>query len=145
MEIARSSSRRPRIALVEDDDSLALMLCYNIEAIGCSVDWIARGDLALDSLQRSPPDIVILDWMLPGLSGIEILRHLKHDPSTQSLPVLMLTGRTEVECRERARALGADVFLTKPFTVRELMSGLHRLLAKSDEAYEEKLIATGSR
>lgn len=124
----------PRIALVEDDENLALVLRYNLEAIGFSVDWIIRGDVALRDLLARPPALVILDWMLPGLAGIEILRHLRGQPRSRHIPVLMLTGCASPEERKRALAYGADMFVAKPFAVRDLLSNLQRLRAEASKS-----------
>lgn len=124
MARAMPTTATPRVTLVEDDHNLALMLRYNLEAAGITVDWFVHGGEALAHVLDVPPDIIVLDWMLPGLSGIEILRKLRLNPSTKHLPVVMLTGRAEPEDRRRAMALGADIFLVKPFSVGELMSSL---------------------
>lgn len=142
MDMPLVDRRRPRVALIEDDESLALLLSYNLEAAGWSVECMLNGATALDRLIENPPDIIILDWNLPGLAGIEILRHVRRDSRTKTLPVLMLTGKTEVQCRDRAMALGANAFLTKPFVVQDVMSCLHRLLQRAPVAAEPELATT---
>ena len=119
--------RRHRIALIEDDETLAIMLDYNISAAGFVVEHIACGSDAIQRLHDDPPDAVVLDWMLPGVSGIEILRQLRRHAGTRAIPVLMVTARTSNEDRKRAFACGVDGFLTKPFAVREVMHWLERL------------------
>jgi two-component system phosphate regulon response regulator PhoB len=119
----------PRIALIEDDESLALLLRYNLEAVGYTVEWCAHGTLALRRVLDDPPDLVMLDWLIPGLSGIEILRKIRQEAHTRSLPVLMLTARTDREDRMRAAELGVDAFICKPFAVGEVMSRLQHLLS----------------
>lgn len=84
MNTARRAARR--VAIVEDDDTLAVILRYNINAAGCSVDWIPHGRQALAQILQKPPDLVMLDWMLPGLAGIEVLSALRANPSTRRLP-----------------------------------------------------------
>lgn len=125
-----------RIALVEDDESLALLVSYNLEAAGYTVAWIADGVGAARRLAAEVPDLVLLDWGLPGVSGIELLRQLRRNAATSELPVLMLTGRTEPGDRQHAIALGADGYLTKPFAIGELMARLEALLAKSPRRHE---------
>jgi len=118
-----------RIALIEDDDSMALLLSYNLDAMGYVVEWSAHGAVALRRLLDAPPDLVMLDWVIPGLSGIEILRQLRCNAHTRELPVLMLTARTGREDRRRAAELGVDAFIAKPFAVGDVMSKLQHLLS----------------
>ena len=127
MDIAPLIHLPPRLALVEDDECLALMLHYNLEAIGFAVDWIARGDEAIQAFLKRPPALVVLDWMLPGIAGIEVLRQLRRNPITRHVPVLMLTGCASAEERNRAIAFGVDVFLAKPFALAEFLDNLKRL------------------
>jgi len=96
-----------RILIVEDEEPLALLLRYNLEAEGYEVETVARGDEADTRLRESLPDLAILDWMLPGLSGIEVCRMLRTRPETQGLPVIMLTARGEEAERVRGLATGA--------------------------------------
>ena len=127
MDIAPLIHLPPRLALVEDDECLALMLHYNLEAIGFAVDWIARGDEAIQAFLKRPPALVVLDWMLPGIAGIEVLRQLRRNPKTRHVPVLMLTGCASPEERRRAIACGVDVFLVKPFAVGDFLDNLKRM------------------
>ena len=83
----------PRILIVEDEEDLTLLLRYNLEAAGYEVETVARGDEADLRFKERTPDLVILDWMLPGLSGIEICRRLRARPDTKALPIIMLTAR----------------------------------------------------
>src|SRR6185369_5140925 len=85
----------PRILIVEDEEALTLLLRYNLEAAGYEVETVARGDEADVRLREGNPDLVILDWMLPGLSGIELCRRLRARPDTRQLPIIMLTARGE--------------------------------------------------
>ena len=97
-----------RILIVEDEEPLTLLLRYNLEAEGYAVDSAARGDDADLRLKESPPDLAIVDWMLPGLSGIELIRRLRGRAETHQLPVIMLTARGEEGERVRGLATGAD-------------------------------------
>ena len=92
-----------RIIIVEDEEPLALLLRYNLEAEGYEVETIARGDDADTRLREGAPDLAVLDWMLPGLSGIELCRRLRARPETKALPIIMLTARGEES--ERVRGL----------------------------------------
>ncbi len=129
MDMAPSRISLPRVVLVEDDDSLALLLLYNLEAIRFSVDRMSRGDVALIALIARPPTLVVLDWMLPGLAGIELLRQLRRNAQTRHVPVLMLTGCASSEDRRRALACGANAFVAKPFAMGELLAKINRLYA----------------
>jgi CheY-like chemotaxis protein len=110
------------ILIVEDEEPLTTLLRYNLEAEGYEVDAVARGDEADTRLREAVPDLIVLDWMLPGLSGIELCRRLRARPQTQSLPIIMLTARGEESERVRGLATGADDYIVKPFSVPELMA-----------------------
>ncbi len=124
-------SAKPRILIVEDEEPLTLLLRYNLEAEGYAVDSAARGDDAEIMLREQVPDLVILDWMLPGLSGIELCRRLRLRPETQGLPVILLTARGEESERVRGLATGADDYVVKPFSVPELLARVRALLRRA--------------
>jgi two-component system phosphate regulon response regulator PhoB len=121
----------PRILLVEDEAALTTLLRYNLEAARYIVDTASRGDEAEIKLWESPPDLVILDWMLPGLSGIEICRRLRARPETRQLPIIILTARSEESERVRGLATGADDYIVKPFSVPELIARVNALLRRA--------------
>jgi two-component system phosphate regulon response regulator PhoB len=121
----------PRVLIVEDEEPLSLILRYNLEAEGYEVDACARGDEADTRLKESPPDLLLLDWMLPGLSGIELCRRLRTRPETERLPVIMLTARGEESERIRGLSTGADDYVVKPFSVPELMARVRAMLRRS--------------
>ena len=126
-ENARASSiSGPRILVVEDELDLALLLAYNLEAEGYVVESVERGDEAELRLAENPPDLVILDWMLPGVSGLEICRRLRARENTCTLPVIMVTARGEEAERVRGLSVGADDYVVKPFSVPELMARVRR-------------------
>ena len=122
---------KPRILIVEDEEALTLLLRYNLEAEGYAVDTAARGDEADLLLKERSPDLVILDWMLPGLSGIELCRRLRTRPETKRLPIIMLTARGEESERVRGLATGADDYIVKPFSVPELSARVRALLRRA--------------
>ena len=101
----------PRILVVEDESDLALLLAYNLEAEGYVVESVERGDEAELRLAESPPDLIILDWMLPGVSGLEICRRLRARESTRTLPVIMVTAKGEEPERIRGLLVGADDYV----------------------------------
>jgi two-component system phosphate regulon response regulator PhoB len=121
----------PRILIVEDEEALTLLLRYNLEAVGYAVETVARGDEADTQLKEAVPDLVILDWMLPGLSGIELCRLLRARPETKGLPIIMLTARGEESERIRGLSTGADDYIVKPFSVPELVARVGALLRRS--------------
>jgi two-component system, OmpR family, phosphate regulon response regulator PhoB len=121
----------PRILLVEDEAALTTLLRYNLEAARYIVDTASRGDEAEIKLRESPPDLVILDWMLPGLSGIEICRRLRARAETRQLPIIILTARGEESERVRGLATGADDYIVKPFSVPELIARVNALLRRA--------------
>jgi two-component system phosphate regulon response regulator PhoB len=120
-----------QILIVEDEEPLSLLLRYNLEADGYSVETVARGDDADTWLREKLPDLVVLDWMLPGLSGIELCRRLRARQETKSLPIIMLTARGEESERVRGLATGADDYVVKPFSVPELLARVRALLRRS--------------
>jgi two-component system phosphate regulon response regulator PhoB len=124
------SNDSPRILIVEDEASLAELLAYNLSAEGYGVDVAVRGDEAELKLAESTPDLVILDWMLPAISGIEICRRLRARPETKTLPVIMLTARSEENERVRGLSVGADDYIVKPFSVPELLARVRALLRR---------------
>jgi two-component system, OmpR family, phosphate regulon response regulator PhoB len=121
----------PRILVVEDEIDVALLISYNLEAEGYVVESVARGDEAELRLAESVPDLLILDWMLPGVSGIEICRRLRARDLTRTLPIIMVSARREESERVRGLAVGADDYVVKPFSVIELMARVHALLRRS--------------
>jgi two-component system phosphate regulon response regulator PhoB len=142
-EIVRSrASSVPRILIVEDESDLSLLLSYNLEAEGYAVENVERGDEAELRLAENAPDLVILDWMLPGVSGLEICRRLRARESTRTLPVIMVTARGEEAERVRGLSVGADDYVVKPFSVPELMARVRALLRRSrPERIAERLNA----
>jgi len=127
-----SRAEHSRIAVVEDDRSMALLLAYNLEAAGHVVSISASGIEALDDVERSRPQLMIVDWELPGLSGIEVLRQIRRRLTSAHVPVVMLTGRKGFHDRNRAIDTGADVFLSKPFPMSELMHHVTTLLDRHE-------------
>jgi two-component system phosphate regulon response regulator PhoB len=137
------SGTRPRILIVEDEEALTLLLRYNLEAAGYDVDTVARGDEADVRFKERPPDLVVLDWMLPGLSGIELCRRLRARPETRQLPIIMLTARGEESERVRGLSTGADDYIVKPFSVPELLARVAALLRRSSPERVAHLLAYG--
>jgi two-component system phosphate regulon response regulator PhoB len=129
--------------VVEDEESLAILLRYNLEADGYEVEVVTRGDEAELRLKEDAPDLLLLDWMLPGTSGIEVMRRLRKWPNTAHLPVIMLTARGEEEERVRGLNLGADDYVVKPFSVPELMARIRTLLRRSAPGLAANVLKLG--
>ncbi len=132
-----------RILIIEDEEPLTLLLRYNLESEGYAVENVGRGDEAETRLRESVPDLVILDWMLPGLSGIELCRRLRTRPETERLPVIMLTARGEETERVRGLATGADDYVVKPFSVPELLARVRALLRRAKPEHVATLLRAG--
>jgi two-component system phosphate regulon response regulator PhoB len=132
-----------RILIAEDEEALAVLLRYNLEAEGFEVEQAVRGDEADLRLREDPPDLLILDWMMPGLSGIEICRRLRGRRETARLPVIMLTARGEESDRIRGLETGADDYVIKPFSVPELMARVNALLRRAKPEHIAELIQFG--
>ncbi|MEM6614969.1 MAG: phosphate regulon transcriptional regulator PhoB [Pseudomonadota bacterium] len=120
-----------KILIVEDEEPLTLLLRYNLEAEGYHVETVMRGDEGELRLAEDVPDLLILDWMLPGISGIELLRRLRSRSQTKELPIIMLTARAEEGERIRGLSTGADDYVVKPFSVPELVARVRALLRRS--------------
>jgi len=131
------------VLVVEDEEALSLIVTYNLEAAGFAAEAIARGDEAELSLRERLPDLLILDWMLPGLSGIELTRRLRTRADTAALPIIMLTARGEEADRVRGLDSGADDYVTKPFSVPELMARVNALLRRSRPETVARVLSAG--
>ena len=121
---------KPRILLVEDDANLVELVTYNLEKEGFDVATTGDGEDALVLAAEHRPDLVILDWMIANLSGIEVCRRLRRSPATASLPIVMLTARAEEADRIRGLETGADDYITKPFSPRELVARVRAVLRR---------------
>jgi two-component system, OmpR family, phosphate regulon response regulator PhoB len=121
----------PTILVVEDEAPLLTLLRYNLEKQGFRVDEATDGEEALLRVAEGRPDLVLLDWMLPALSGIEVCRQLRRRPGTRDLPIIMVTARTEDQDAVRALDTGADDYISKPFAMDSLMARIRALLRRS--------------
>ncbi len=122
---------KPMVLVVEDEAALATMLRYNLEKQGFQVQEAVDGPEALTLIAEQAPDIVLLDWMLPVMSGIEVCRQIRRRPATRDLPVIMVTARTEDQDAVRALNTGADDYITKPFSLDALLARMRALLRRS--------------
>ena len=132
------STQRPHVLVVEDEMPIVELLRYNLEKSGYSVSVATDGDEALEQVANSQPDAVLLDWMLPRRSGIEVCRQLRAKPETRMLPIILLTARGEESDRVRGLETGADDYIVKPFSPRELEARLRAVLRRSQPALVEE-------
>ncbi|MEL6488006.1 MAG: phosphate regulon transcriptional regulator PhoB [Pseudomonadota bacterium] len=121
---------QPRVLVVEDEPAQREVLAYNLEAEGFAVSRAQNGEEALLLVDEDVPDIIVLDWMMPNLSGIEVCRRLKIKPETRSIPVIMLSARSEEVDKVRGLETGADDYVVKPYSVIELMARVRSQLRR---------------
>jgi two-component system phosphate regulon response regulator PhoB len=133
----------PKIMVVEDEEPLGVLLRYNLEAEGYQVEIVTRGDEAEIRLQENVPDLLVLDWMVPAISGIELCRRLRMRPETQRLPIIMLTARGEESDRVRGLSTGADDYLVKPFSTPEFMARVRALLRRAKPEVLSSVLKVG--
>jgi two-component system phosphate regulon response regulator PhoB len=131
---------KPNILVVEDEPPLVEVLRYNLEKEGYLVNVAENGAQALSKVHESAPDLVILDWMLPELSGIEVCRQLREDPDSREVPVIMLTARGEEADRVKGLASGADDYVVKPFSPAELLARVRAVLRRSTSSAPDETL-----
>lgn len=131
------------ILIVEDEEPIQLLLSYNLESEGYKVRVTASGEDVAALLDEEPADLVLLDWMLPDISGIEVCRAMRARAKTRNVPVIMLTARGEESERVRGLATGADDYVVKPFSVPELMARIRSLLRRSNPEAMKDVLAMG--
>jgi two-component system phosphate regulon response regulator PhoB len=141
--LAAKRATPPTVLVVEDDDALATLLQYNLEKEGYCVGLCGDGEEALIRIDESLPDLLVLDWMLPSLSGIEVCRRLRQRPETRNLPILMLTARSEEGDRIRGLDTGADDYVVKPFSTSELAARIRAVLRRIRPGLAEDLARHG--
>jgi two-component system phosphate regulon response regulator PhoB len=129
-----------RILVVEDEQPIREMVGFALRKAGLKVEEAADAEQALPKLVSNPPDLLLLDWMLPGMSGIELARWLRRDKMTARLPIIMLTARSEEGDRVHGLEVGADDYITKPFSPRELVARINAVLRRSQEEADEQPI-----
>ena len=133
MDTAGEEKLVARVLVVEDEPDIAALIAYQLTREGFRVETSGTGTEALESISREIPDLVVLDRMLPGISGDEVLNRLRDEQATSSVPVLMLTAKREQEDRIKGFELGADDYLTKPFSPRELVLRVQAILRRMRE------------
>ena len=133
----------PYILAVEDEDALATLLSYNLEKEGYKVAVAADGEEAMMMVDERQPDLVILDWMLPKVSGIEVCRRLRSRAETRNIPIIMVTARGEETDRIRGLDTGADDYIAKPFSMSELTARIRAVLRRIRPGLAEDLVRQG--
>ena len=132
-----------RVLIVEDEEALATLLEYNLGQEKFDVTLAADGEEGILKIEENPPDVVILDWMLPKISGIEICRRIRSRPETRNIPIIMLTARSEEADRIRGLETGADDYLTKPFSTNELIARVRAVLRRIRPGLADDTVACG--
>lgn len=132
-----------RVLIVEDEEALATLLEYNLGQEKFDVTLAADGEEGILKIEENPPDVVILDWMLPKVSGIEICRRIRSKPETRNIPIIMLTARSEEADRIRGLETGADDYLTKPFSTNELIARVRAVLRRIRPGLADDTVVCG--
>lgn len=138
---AQAQSMKPRVLIVEDETALVELVRYNLERSGFKVAVAYDGEEALRSVQEDVPDIILLDWMLPLMSGIEVCRQLRRQTSTANVPIIMLTAHGEESDRVRGLDAGADDYVSKPFSPTELVARIRAVLRRIRPALAEEALS----
>lgn len=129
-----------KILVIEDEEPIQTLVQYNLESDGFKVFLTDDGEEALAMAEAHQPDLILLDWMLPNMSGIEILRQLRRDPNMRNIPVIMVSARGEEEDRVRGLDVGADDYIVKPFSPSELIARIKAVLRRIRPALTEKTL-----
>jgi two-component system, OmpR family, phosphate regulon response regulator PhoB len=134
---------KPYIIIAEDEDALSTLLNYNLEKEGYEVGVASDGDEALMMIKERQPDLLVCDWMMPKVSGIEVCRRLRQHTTTRNLPIVMLTARSEESDRIRGLDTGADDYVVKPFSMVELMARIRAVLRRIRPGLSEDRVEFG--
>ncbi|HOY79336.1 MAG TPA: phosphate regulon transcriptional regulator PhoB [Hyphomonadaceae bacterium] len=138
-----AAATKPYALIVEDEPALVELIKYNLVKEGYEVTVATDGEEALLTIEERQPDIVLLDWMLPKLAGIEVARRLRSKASTRNLPIIMLTARAEETDRIRGLDVGADDYMTKPFSMSELTARIRAVMRRIRPALAEDVVVVG--
>ena len=130
-----------KILLVEDDKALQKLIVYNFQKEGFNIETVSDGEEALYFIKENYPDLILLDWMLPNMSGIEIARQLKLNKKSISIPIIMLTAKSEEQDKLRAFEIGADDYITKPFSIAELLARTKAILKRLKSQQETVVLS----
>lgn len=133
----------PLVLIVEDEPSLVALLRYNLEKSGYRVDEAVDGQEALLKVQEEKPDLILLDWMLPQMSGLEVCRQVRRSQASRNIPIIMLTARGEESDRVRGLDSGADDYISKPFSPGELLARMRAVLRRIRPALADEVLTCG--
>jgi two-component system phosphate regulon response regulator PhoB len=139
----KESVVKPLILVVEDEEAIVTMLKYNLEHNGFRVNVASDGEDALLAVEEQKPDLILLDWMLPSISGVQVCERLRMKDATRLVPVIMLTARGEESDRVRGLDSGADDYMTKPFSPNELIARINALLRRTRPVFASKMLNFG--
>lgn len=132
-----------KILVVEDEDAIRDMLVMVLKKAGLSVQWAGDAEIALQMIHEQLPDLILLDWMLPGISGVELAKRLKKHEHYAQVPIILLTARGEEEDKVKGLEIGADDYVTKPFSPKELVARIHAVLRRSGKGVDQPKIVVG--
>ncbi|MES9925628.1 MAG: phosphate regulon transcriptional regulator PhoB [Candidatus Thiodiazotropha endolucinida] len=133
----------PRILAVDDEPAVGEMLRFILEQDGFQADFVEDATQAISQIRRAKPDLILLDWMLPGMSGLELADKLKKDRETASIPIIMLTAKGEEDDKVRGLDIGAEDYVTKPFSARELLARIRSILRRVSPLLAGDLLECG--
>lgn len=142
--MAGPADMAPVVLLVDDEAALVSVLTYNLERAGFEVLTARHGEEALTILSERRVDLVLLDWMMPYLSGIDVCRRIRRKPATRALPIIIVTARAEETDRVRGLDTGADDYVSKPFSTRELIARIHAVLRRTRPVFSEERLRCGA-
>lgn len=134
---------KPNILVVEDEEPIALLVQYNLDKAGYDTRWANTGGKALDEIEKQVPDLILMDWMLPEISGIELSRQIRKNELLKGIPIIMLTARGQEEDKIKGFDAGVDDYVIKPFSVKELQARIKTVLRRVSPKLIEKEISYG--
>jgi len=137
------SKSQPRVLVVDDESAIREMIRYALERSGMQVDTAGDAQEALLRISESRPDIILMDWMMPGVNGLELTRRLRRDSYTEDIPIIMLTARITEDDKVAGLEAGTDDYVIKPFSPRELLARIRAVLRRSSPADDEGFLVVG--
>ena len=138
------SKKRPKVLVVDDEKAILDMIHFALKQAGMKPKTASNAYEALVSINERRPDIILMDWMMPGVSGVELIRRLRKDPNTEDIPIIMLTARVTEDDKVTGLESGADDYLVKPFSPRELMARIKAVLRRSSPEDDQGQLIVGS-
>ncbi len=142
--MAKNNNIKPLILIVEDDEAIITLLSYTLEKAGYETKITKDGEEAIMMIEEHNPDLVLLDWMIPGKTGISVCSHLRKNPATKKIPIIMISARGEENDRIEGLDKGADDYITKPFSTKELLARIQAVFRRIRPIFVEKELSYGS-